>query len=75
MYPDLVALMFPFIILIVLQVGMVAGLLYLMFGKVLIPVARSLCNFLDAKAWSMDHQYKPRPGHEPESDLRYRPNV
>ena len=57
----------------VLGIGIQAGLLYLMFGKVLIPISRSLCNFLDAKSWNIDHQYKPRPAHEPEPDSRYTP--
>jgi hypothetical protein len=38
--------------------------LYLTFGRVLIPLSRSLCNYLDAQAWHVDHQYKSRPGVE-----------
>ena len=45
----------------VLAIGLQAGLLYLMFGKVLIPITRALCNFLNAKAWNIDHQYTARP--------------
>jgi hypothetical protein len=48
-------------------------ILYLTFGKVLIPLTRSVCNYLDAKSWAADHQYKPRPGHEPQSDSHYMP--
>ena len=59
----------------VLAIGLVAVWFYLLFGRVLIPVARSLCNFLDAKAWNIDHQNKSRPGQEPESDSRDMPNT
>jgi hypothetical protein len=48
--------------------------LYLTFGRVLIPLTRSLCNFLDAHAWHVDHQYRTRPGHgEQDPDSRYMP--
>ena len=62
------------IVFFVLALSIQAGLLYLMFGKVLIPISCSLCNFLDAKSWNIDHQYKSRPGHELESDSRYKPS-
>jgi hypothetical protein len=53
-------------------------LVYLTFGRVLIPLARSLCNFLDAQAWHVDHQYKTRPGlriSRPTLDLCPRSNL
>jgi hypothetical protein len=52
-----------------------AVVLYLMFGKVLIPISRSLCNYLDAQSWHVDHQYRPRPGREDKSDSRYQPKA
>ena len=58
------------IIVSLLLIGINAGLIYLMFGKVLIPITRALCNFLDAKAWDTDHQRKQRPADPPDLTLK-----
>lgn len=57
----------------VLFLALQSLILYLTFGKVLIPLTRSVCNYLDAQAWNIDHRYTARPGHEPKSDDHYMP--
>ena len=44
-------------------------LLYLTFSRGLIPLARYLCNY--ARAWQIDLQYRPRPGHENQSSASH----
>lgn len=49
-------------------------LFYLTFYRVLIPLTRSLCGFLDAHAQPSD-QHNPKPITAPPSDSRYMPKV
>jgi hypothetical protein len=58
------------IIMSLFMIGIQAGLIYLMFGKVLIPITRALCNFLNAKAGYIDPQRKDRYAAPPDLTLK-----
>ena len=58
------------IIVSLLVIAINAGLIYLMFGKVLIPITRALCNFLNAKAWHIDHQRQDHYAAPPDLTLQ-----